>query len=98
MTISIHDMTTEEQYCIFDTYFDGIENPEDYDTEFERWLSKVTEDEMNDDQHAIDFYLNFFNNYLTVAKIAEHHGYSLATANGLINRGRELYNKQCESK
>jgi len=47
-------------------------------------------------RYAIDFYLDYFNNYLTVAKIAEHHGISEQSANDLINRGRKLYNQHCE--
>ncbi len=41
--------------------------------------------------HAIQCYLEFFNDYLTVAKFAEHKEISIKTAEGLINRGRELY-------
>lgn len=47
---------------------------------------------MTQEQEAINFYLDWFNNYLTVAKIAEHYGYSEKTALGLIERGRELHN------
>lgn len=43
-------------------------------------------------QYAIDFYLEYFNQYLTVAKIAEHYEISVTTAAGLIKRGKELYN------
>lgn len=42
-------------------------------------------------QYAINFYLDYFNNYLTVAGIAEYYNYSLATAQRLIARGKELY-------
>lgn len=42
-------------------------------------------------QYAIDFYLDWFNNYLTVSKIAEDYGFSESSANRLINRGRKLH-------
>jgi len=44
-------------------------------------------------QYAIDFYLEYLNDYLTVAKIAEAHNISEQSANGLIARGRTLYSK-----
>ena len=43
-------------------------------------------------QYAIDCYLDYFNNYLTIAGFAESYGYTFKTAYGLIMRGRELYN------
>lgn len=44
-------------------------------------------------QHIVDFYLDYFNNYLTIAKIAEHRGISIELATSLINEGRLLNNK-----
>ena len=41
-------------------------------------------------QYAIDFYRDYLNNYLTVAQIAEHYGYSISSARGLITRGKAL--------
>ena len=43
-------------------------------------------------QYAMDCYLNWFNNYLTIAKFAEHHNMSIELAERLITRGSELYN------
>ncbi len=49
-------------------------------------------------KHAIEFYLDYINNYLTVAKIAEHYNYSLKSAIGLIVRGKELYKQSLSSE
>ena len=40
---------------------------------------------------VIDFYLDWLNNYLTVEKIAEHHGLDLDDAKALINMGRYMH-------
>ena len=45
---------------------------------------------------VIDFYLDWFNNYLTVEKIAEHHGLDLDDAKALINMGRYMHYKHVE--
>lgn len=37
-----------------------------------------------------DFYLDYVNNYLTVAKIAEHHGIPEATAKVMIDTGKKI--------
>ena len=37
------------------------------------------------------FYLDYVNNYLTVEKIAEHHGISKETATHIINTGRDYH-------
>jgi len=36
------------------------------------------------------FYLDYFNNYISVDKIAEHYGIDVYRANALITKGREL--------
>jgi hypothetical protein len=46
---------------------------------------------MNARQFAIDFYLDYFNNYLTVEKIAEHHLISVELAQTLINHGKAAH-------
>jgi len=38
-----------------------------------------------------EFYLDYVNNYLTVAKIAEHHGIADNYAQTLITMGKELH-------
>jgi hypothetical protein len=45
-------------------------------------------------EFAQTFYLEWVNNYLTVEKIAEHHGISVEFANALINEGRDVQNKE----
>lgn len=45
-------------------------------------------------QHAIDFYLDYINNYLTVEKIAGDYNYTIKSAIGLIVRGKELFNER----
>ena len=42
--------------------------------------------------NATEFYIDYFNNYLTVQSIADAYGISQETANRLINLGR-IYNK-----
>lgn len=43
-----------------------------------------------------EFYLDYVNNYLTVAKIAEHNEIAYKYAETLINIGRVLHNADCE--
>ncbi len=42
------------------------------------------------------FYLDWFNNYLTVEKIAEHHGLDLDDAKALIGMGRYMHHRHVE--
>lgn len=42
----------------------------------------------------IKAYLDFWNNYLTVAVYAEHNGLTESQAQRLIDLGRELYNSK----
>ena len=37
-----------------------------------------------------ELYLDYFNDYLTVEKFAEHNGLTISQANTLINIGREI--------
>ena len=46
---------------------------------------------------VIDFYLDWFNNYLTVEKIAEHHGLDVDDAKALISMGRYLHHRHVET-
>lgn len=41
--------------------------------------------------NAVEFYLDYFNNYLNVQSIADAYGINQETANRLINLGR-IYN------
>jgi len=41
----------------------------------------------------IDFYLDWFNNYLTIEKIAEHHGLEVDEAKALITMGRYMHHR-----
>tara|TARA_R110000822_G_scaffold37101_1_gene104044 strand:+ start:431 stop:649 length:219 start_codon:yes stop_codon:yes gene_type:complete len=43
------------------------------------------------------FYLDYFNNYLTVDCIAEHHGMTKEHANELINIGRIIHETRIEA-
>ena len=45
---------------------------------------------------VIDFYLDWFNNYLTIDKIAEHHGIDVDDAKALINMGRYMHNRHVD--
>ena len=40
---------------------------------------------------VIDFYLDWFNNYLTIEKMAEHHGLDVEHARVLIGIGRDAH-------
>ena len=44
-----------------------------------------------------DFYLDWFNNYLTVEKIAEHHGIGVDDAEALIKMGRYMHQINVET-
>ena len=46
---------------------------------------------------VIDFYLDWFNNYLTVEKIAEHHGLDVDDAKALISMGRYMHHRHVET-
>jgi len=43
-----------------------------------------------------EFYLDWFNNYLTVEKIAEHHGLDVDDAKALISMGRYMQHNHVE--
>jgi len=43
-----------------------------------------------------EFYLDWFNNYLTVEKIAEHHGLDVDDAKALISMGRYMHHNHVE--
>jgi hypothetical protein len=44
-------------------------------------------------QMALDFYLLYVNDYLTISKIAEHHNISTDLALCLVNEGRKINNQ-----
>ena len=44
----------------------------------------------------IEFYLDWFNNYLTVEKIAEHHGLDVDDAKTLISMGQHMHHRHVE--
>jgi hypothetical protein len=44
-----------------------------------------------------EFYLDWFNNYLTVEKIAEHHGLDVDDAKALISMGRYMHHRHVET-
>ena len=46
---------------------------------------------------VIDFYLDWFNNYLTVEKLAEHHGLDVDDAKALICMGRYMHDRHVET-
>ena len=41
----------------------------------------------------IDFYLDWFDSYLTIEKIAEHHGLDVEEAKALISMGRYMHHR-----
>ena len=45
---------------------------------------------------VIDFYLDWLYNYLTVDKIAEHHGLDVDDAKALISMGRYMHHRHVE--
>lgn len=44
------------------------------------------------------FYLDYFNNYLTVEKMAEHHGISAEECRILVAAGKEVHALKWEPK
>jgi hypothetical protein len=44
-------------------------------------------------QMALDFYLVYVNDYITLSKIAEHYNISTDLARCLVNAGREINNR-----
>jgi len=42
------------------------------------------------DEQKEELYLEFFNDYLTIEKFAEHHGLSFAGAQDIINEGKAI--------
>jgi hypothetical protein len=57
--------------------------------------NKMKRHDLMGDQ-LIAFYLDWFNNYLTVEKIAEHHGLDLNDAKALISIGMYMHYKDVE--
>jgi hypothetical protein len=47
-------------------------------------------------EFAHQFYLDYVNNYLTVAKIAEHHVISVELAESLIKHGKAINEAKIE--
>lgn len=45
-------------------------------------------------QKLIDDYLDYFNNYLTIAKYAEHRGLTLEQGQTLVAMGKALHENQ----
>ncbi|AEO14605.1 hypothetical protein MT_57065 [Pseudomonas phage phiPto-bp6g] len=43
-------------------------------------------------KRIIELYLEWVNDWLTVEAFASHHGFSIETANRIINCGREIRN------
>tara|TARA_B110000503_G_C6913532_1_gene315660 strand:- start:109 stop:282 length:174 start_codon:yes stop_codon:yes gene_type:complete len=43
-----------------------------------------------------EFYLDYFNNYLTLKKLAEHHGLTVEHASLLVSMGKEAHERHCE--
>ena len=39
----------------------------------------------------VSYYLDFFNNYMTVEKFAEHNGITVDQANQVIKLGKEIH-------
>ena len=48
------------------------------------------------DEHRMNEYLDFVNNYLTVERFAEHRGLTIDQATFLINSGRDLHEARVE--
>jgi hypothetical protein len=47
-------------------------------------------------KYLTEFYLEWWNNYLTVAKMAEHHEISEVHCHVLIEMGRCYHNEYCD--
>lgn len=48
--------------------------------------------------NAVDYYLDYFNNFITLEKFAEHHKMTLKKAESIINRGQVMHRKSELSK
>lgn len=46
------------------------------------------------ESELISQYVDYFNNFLTVERFAEHYRYPLKSANYVIKKGKELLDKQ----
>ncbi len=105
MTQSILDMTKEQRYNIFDVYFDGIESPDDYDIEFERWFIEAVADEKLIEKNrvkqyrikCIDMFLSYWCDFLTLARFAEYFEITEHQAIRIINLGRAKHDRNCEA-
>ena len=42
----------------------------------------------------IKLYLEYVNNFLTIERFAEYYGFTVIEAEKIINKGRELLNKE----
>lgn len=49
------------------------------------------------DINPYDFFLDWFNNFITTQGIAEHYNITEDEASDLITEGRELYNKEASN-
>ena len=49
---------------------------------------------MNANKYFRTAFLDFFNNYMTIEKYAEHNGISTADANNLIDAGRKYHEQR----
>ena len=49
---------------------------------------------MTSRESLIEIYLDFWNNYLTVEKYADHNGLEVGHASDLITLARNVYNSQ----
>jgi hypothetical protein len=49
-------------------------------------------------EFALAFYIDWVNNYLTIEKIAEHHGITIDCAKVLIEEGRSINTRQSQLK
>lgn len=47
-----------------------------------------------DNGQKIQLYLEYFNNYLTVEKFAEHYGLTYGMASDILADGKEILNNQ----
>ena len=45
------------------------------------------------EKYVIHIYLDYFNNYLTLATMSDHTGLNSATLQALIDNGRELHRR-----
>jgi len=49
---------------------------------------------MESKQILIEFYLDFWNNFLTIEKFAEHYGIDEIAANKLVESGKYYFNNK----